>query len=219
MNGSPSCAAWMPRHITWKLIGSNCLLWNLLIAEQKDDVFLASLSFVWFFKALKVGKSKILWKSWHDPAISSPFNQPIKILQSSLESIFILQLVICLVLKDLSRKRLFLLEVDMRRDWFCPGFCQKVIGFQQNGRQLFPVLGQQHTWGGLGIHCNVRMTGQFSCEFCEAGHGDGGIGEVSWDSLLNVASEVAVGSRKGGGGGEGGKASVLPQRLVLNSLS
>lgn len=36
----------------------------------------------------------------------------------------------------------------MWRGWFCPGFHQKSIGFQQDGRQLFPpVLGQQHTKG------------------------------------------------------------------------
>jgi len=54
----------MLRHIAWKLIGANCLLWNSLTVEQKEAVvFLASLSFVQFFRALKVGKSKILWKS------------------------------------------------------------------------------------------------------------------------------------------------------------
>lgn len=163
MNGSPSFAAWMPRHITWKLIGSNCLLWNSLTAEQKDDVFLAGLSFVWFFKALKVGKSKILWKSWHDPAISSPFNQPIKILQSSLESIFILQLVICLVvLKDLSRKRL------------C--FCWKLI-WEGTGSAQVSVRR---------LLVSSRMEGNYSLSWDNSTH------EGAWESIVMLGWLVSL---------------------------
>lgn len=101
-----------------------------------------------FFETIKVGKSKVLWQSWHDPAISPLFNRPIKLVQSSLESVFEWQPVIFLVvLKDLLRKRL----------WFGWKLVENVLllassssgGCCPDGRWPSAVLGRKH----MGWNC------------------------------------------------------------------